>query len=81
MIQSMLTTIDNPYDPFTHFDEWFSFDANKGYHSCSYLDRITVSSPALSDADEEVAIEAAIDEIVKENVLGIYLKVSKEIKV
>jgi hypothetical protein len=71
----MLTTIDNPFDPFTHFDEWKAFDEVKGYNSCSYLARIVKSSDELSEADEALAIEQAIDEIVKLNVLGIYKKV------
>lgn len=78
MPQSMLTTIDNPYDPFTQFDEWFAYDASKGYHTCAYLARITKSSDELSEVDEELAIEAAINEIVELNVLGIYKKVVKE---
>ena len=27
---AMLTTSDNPYDPFTQFDEWYAFDERKG---------------------------------------------------
>jgi hypothetical protein len=77
MTQSMLTTIDNPFDPFTQFDEWFAFDEDKGYHSCSYLARITKSSDELSEQDEGIAIETAIDEIVNFNILGIYKKVSR----
>ena len=77
--QTMLTTVDNPFDPFTQFDEWFAFDESKGYHSCAYLARITKSSDELSDADADNAIELAIDEIVKENILGIYKKVSKDV--
>lgn len=76
--QSMLTTIDNPYDPFTQFDEWYAYDESKGYHSCSYLARITKSSNELSPLDEELAIESAIDEIVKMNVIGLYKKVTRE---
>jgi hypothetical protein len=75
---AMLTTIDNPYNPFTHFDEWYAFDESKGYHSCSYLARIAKTSDELSAEDEAIAIEQAIDEIVRINVLGIYKKVIKE---
>lgn len=71
----MLTTTDNPFDPFTHFDDWRAYDEDKGYYTCAYLARITISSDELSLVDEQVAIELAIDEIVKENILGIYKKV------
>ena len=77
MGDAMLTTTDNPFDPFTQFDEWFAFDESKGYHTCAYLARITKASDELSQSDEDLAIEAAIDEIVKLNVLGIYKKVVK----
>jgi len=76
--ETMLTTIDNPYDPFTQFDEWLAYDESKHYNSCAYLARITKTSNELSEADEALAIEAAIDEIVQFNVIGKYKKVTKE---
>ena len=75
----MLTTIDNPFDPFTQFDDWYNFDQSHQYYTCEYLARIAKSSPELSDLDERIAIESAIDEIVNLNVLGIYKKVIKEL--
>lgn len=75
--ESMLTTIDNPYDPFTQFDEWLSFDESKGYYTCEYLGRIAKTSDLLSDQEQEEAIESAINEIVDLNILGIYKKVTK----
>jgi len=73
----MLTTSDNPFNPFTNFDEWYVYDEAAGYHSCAYLARVTRSSDELSDADKDLSLEYAIDTIVKENPLGIYLKVSR----
>ena len=72
---SMLTTTDNPYSPFTQFDEWMAFDHLKGYFTCEYQARITTGSLELSQRDEDRAQELAIDEIVELNVLGIYKKV------
>jgi len=74
----MLTTIDNPFDPFTQFDEWYAYDTSKGYYTCAYLARIARGSDELSEADEELAVELAIDEIVELNVLGIYKKVTND---
>ena len=73
-----ITTLDNPYSPFTQFDDWFAFDEAKGYHTCSYLARITKTSSYFSQIDEDLAVENAIDEIIKYNILGIYRKVTEE---
>lgn len=73
---SMLTTIDNPFNPFTNYDEWFQFDEEKGYHTSQFLAKIAKTSSNMSDADYEREVERAIDEIVKFNVRGIDKKVS-----
>lgn len=78
MSKLMLTTLDNPFDPFTQFEEWYEFDVQKGYHSCGYLARITNSSDELSEEDELLAIETAMKEIINLNVLGIYKIIKKE---
>lgn len=75
MAEHMLTTIDNPYNPFEDFDAWRAFDERSGYHTMAYLARVVKSSHELSDADQSLAIELAIDEIVRENILGVYRKV------
>lgn len=77
MAQTMLTTIDNPFNPFDDYDSWDSYDRQQGYHTSAYLARIAVTSDELSDSENEFAIESAIDEIVDNNVLGIYKKLIK----
>lgn len=77
MAQCMLTTIDNPFDPFTEYDEWYAYDQQLGYHTPGFLARIAVTSDELSSADQDLAIEQAIDEIVSINALGVFKKVVK----
>jgi len=81
MADHMLTTVDNPNNPFTHFDEWYAWDEAAGYHTTGYLARIVITSDELSEADQSLAIEEAIDEIVEMNVLGVYRKVAEPAKV
>ncbi len=73
----MLTTFDNPFDPFEQFDSWFLFDVEKGYNSCAYLARIARTSEQFSDEENDKEIERAIDEIIKYDFMNIYKKVKK----
>jgi hypothetical protein len=73
----MLTTVDNPFDPFTRFDEWLEYDMRMGYHTSAFLARIAKTSNELSEPDQAIAIQNAIDEIVRENVSGMWRKVSR----
>lgn len=71
----MLTTFDNPYDPFTQFSRWFLFDTEKGYDTCAYLGRIARTSEEFTDEETQRANESAIDEIIKYDFRNIYRKV------
>lgn len=78
MTQYLLTTVDNPHSPFDNFEAWYVFDTNHEYGTLSLLARVAVYSTELSDADQELAIDQAMDEIVRENVSGMHKKVTKE---
>lgn len=73
----MLTTFDNPYNPFEQFTSWLLFDMEKGYNSCSYLGRIARTSDQLSEVENDLEIERAIDEIIKYDFRNIYKKVKQ----
>lgn len=75
MAEHMLTTVDNPYNPTTQFDEWNAWDMQAGHHTLAFLARIVKTSNDLSEADQAQAIEYAIDEIIQENVSGLYRRV------
>lgn len=77
MQHHLLTTTDNPYDPFDQWDEWWAWDFRHGYHTPGYLARIAVTSDDLSDLDLFLAVQEAIEEIVKENVFGVHRKVKR----
>lgn len=79
MRKCMLTTFDNPYDPFEQFDSWYMFDLDKGYNSSSYLDRIARTSDQLTEEENDKEIERAIDEIIKYDFMNVYKKVTKTI--
>lgn len=74
----MLTTFDNPYDPFEQFTSWFLFDIEKGYNTCSYLGRLVQLSDEMSEVEKEREIERAMDEIIKLDFMNIYKKVNKK---
>lgn len=74
----MLTTFDNPFDPFEEFNKWFLFDCEKGYNSCAYLARIAHTSDQFTDEENYEEIERAIDEIISLDFMNIYKKVTQE---
>ena len=79
LVDCMLTTTDNPFDPFDDFDRWYAFDEAKGYHTCSYLAKIARTSDEFSQEDQLKENERAIDEIVKLNINGKYKKLTRPI--
>jgi len=73
-----LTTIDNPYSPFSQWDQWYAFDLENGTDCCGYIARMNEANTTLLEEDvESQLIEQTIDEIVNLDPTGMYIKVEK----
>lgn len=77
LIESRLTTIDNPYNPFDQFDQWFLFDVEKGYNTCARLARLLNINDDMTDLEEGLEIQRAQDALIQYDALDIYKKVYK----
>jgi len=73
----MLSTSDNPYNPFTQFREWYAFDVAAGYNTCSYLARVCELSENVCDRETRLSINDAIEEALMFNLTGNRIKVEK----
>ena len=76
--ECMLSTIDNPYNPFEQFASWLRYDKDFGYNCCERVDRIAQVFDDMSELEVDAEIERAIDEIIKYDFLGVYVKVTPE---
>lgn len=78
--ETMLTTIDNPFDPFEQFTSWFMFDVEKGYNTCGRLMRIAKVSEDMSEVEKDNAIDEAMETLIKYDFLDIYKKVERPVE-
>ena len=63
----MLTTIDNPFNPFTQWESWLRYDRDNGYYTNEYLARIADTDIVMSENQTASAIKKAMTEIVENN--------------
>lgn len=70
----LLTTEDNPYNPFTDWDSWYNFDIFKGYDTCGLLARVAFT---VDDFEDGGTLDA-MRQIVEYNLSGKHVIVTKE---
>lgn len=70
-----LTTFDNPWNPFTQFNNWFLYDVEKGHNTCAIIADFAHVSDEMSDEEKAEEIERAIDEIIRYDFQNKYKKV------
>ena len=63
--ECMLTTFDNPFDPFEQFTSWYMFDVEKGYNTCSRLARVTHLSSEFTQKETDEEVERIVNSYVK----------------
>ena len=60
-----ITTVDNPYNPFTHWEQWIVFDKLKGYHTPERLAKVAPLSDRLTDTEIYESVEAGIEAMIR----------------
>lgn len=55
-----VTTVDNPFDPFSQWDMWLWYDKRMGYNTCERLAKIMQPSNNLTEFEFDSAFLAAI---------------------
>lgn len=79
MANCLLTTIDNPHNPFTHYAEWRHYDTDlMSYNTEQLLDMYSYSNPYMDDDIASFEIEIAMDLLLKHNPSGLLVKMYKE---
>lgn len=79
LMAKMLTTTDNPYNPFDDFDSWYAYDQAKGHCTCEYLARSCNDlGPELSELETVQSKNAIIEQICRINATGNWTYVEKE---
>lgn len=71
----MLTTIDNPFNPFKEYVKWHLYDETRGHNCASLVAMFANVSDDLTDEENNMEIERAIDQIIASDLTGIYKKI------
>ena len=77
IIVSMLTTVDNPYNPFDNFNDWYRFDQDHHHYCCERLAEKVGDLPDSNEVEKIKITESAIDYIVANDMLNKYQKVQR----
>lgn len=77
----MITTIDNPYNPFDDFDNWFMYDCDKGYYTCNTLARLINDKNLITEKQKDDERKRAIERLIEIDPLAIYKKIYKNDKI
>lgn len=67
IVETFITTYDNPFDPFSDFNEWNSYDIQLGYNTCALIDRVYnafVESNEIDETEKEIKHIEAMKRIV-----------------
>ena len=76
--KSMLTTFDNPFNPFVDFSSWYMYDCEKNYNTSSRLARIAIIDSEMTEQEKEDEMERAMNLIVKYDFEDRYIKGTEE---
>lgn len=74
--ECLLTTTDNPYNPFDDFKHWYLYDIQSGHNTCELVARLSFVSDEMSEKEIQNELIRVYDDIIKNvDFMGIYKKI------
>ena len=70
----MITTIDNPWNPFTHYHEWLDHDMRHGYNTDQWLYILSRSSNDLPMEEQDEQIDVGAQRLLELDPYGLHVK-------
>ena len=77
--ETMLTTFDNPYDPFEEFTLWLMFDKEKGYDTCERMMRFANITEDMTQKEIDEEVERAMDKLIELDFTNTFKKVTRQV--
>ena len=71
----MLTTLDNPFDPFEDFMAWYKFDLENDHQTSSRIARLAQIDPEMSQKEQDEEQARVMEFIFDHDLEGKYVKV------
>ena len=75
---AMLTTIDNPYSPFTEYEQWKEFDTvynHNTYETLAVLGSFGLLESELSEVEFEQHVNDTMNKLIDTDPIGLWIKV------
>lgn len=73
---TLMTTYDNPWDPFEEWDQWYNWDMLYGHNTCGKVASLCILGDALGEEWEDWDLERAKNILIELFGGGIYRKVT-----
>lgn len=54
------TTEDNPFNPFTQWNRWMTYDTTRGYYTCDKISWLAACSDNLTDEENRRNLDHAV---------------------
>lgn len=72
---TMLTTVDNPYNPREDYEKWLNWDHNEGYYTQEYLARVACLDIEDEGPETDIIMELAKLSIIENDMTNLYVLV------
>ena len=76
--ECMLTTVDNPYDPFEQFTLWLMFDKERGYNTSERLMRLANITEDMTQIEIDEEVDRAMDRLIELDFTNTFKKYYKK---